>query len=37
MLFFNTNEEINRLRKGISRLLNKGMSNIYLKVTIKKR
>ena len=26
----------NRLRKEISRLLSKGMSNIYLKVTIEK-
>ena len=25
---------MNRLRKEINRLLNKGMSNIYLKVTI---
>ena len=37
MLFFNTNEEINRLRKEISRLLSKGISNIYLKVTIEKK
>ena len=28
--------EINRLRKEINRLLSKGMSNIYLKVTIEK-
>ena len=27
-------KEINRLRKEINRLLSKGMSNIYLKVTI---
>ena len=26
--------KINRLRKKLSRLLNKGMPNIYLKVTI---
>ena len=31
---FNSIKEINRLRKEISRLLSKGMSNIYLKVTI---
>ena len=37
MLFFNTNEEINRLRKEITRLLSKGISNIYLKVTIEKK
>ena len=29
-------KEINRLRKEINRLLNKGMPNIYLKVTIEK-
>ena len=33
-MFFNSIKEINRLRKEISRLLSKGMSNIYLKVTI---
>ena len=32
----NSVKEINRLRKEISRLLSKGMSNIYLKVTIEK-
>ena len=31
---FNSVKEINRLRK-INRLLSKGMSNMYLKVTIK--
>ena len=31
---FNSIKEINRLRKEINRLLGKGMSNIYLKVTI---
>ena len=31
---FNSIKEINRLRKEINRLLSKGMSNIYLKVTI---
>ena len=35
-MFFNSIKEINRLRKEINRLLNKGMSNIYLKVTIEK-
>ena len=29
-------KEKNRLRKEINRLLNKGMPNIYLKVTIEK-
>ena len=32
-MFFNSTKEINRLRKEINRLLRKGMSNIYLKVT----
>ena len=36
-MFFNSNKEVNRLRKEINRLLSKGMSNIYLKVTIKKK
>ena len=31
---FNSVKEINRLRKEINRLLSKGISNIYLKVTI---
>ena len=31
---FNSIKEINRLRKEINTLLSKGMSNIYLKVTI---
>ena len=31
---FNSVEKTNRLRKEITRLLSKGMSNIYLKVTI---
>ena len=35
-MFFNSVIEINRLRKEINRLLSKGMSNIYLKVTIDK-
>ena len=34
-MFFNSIREINRLRTEINRLLSKGMSNIYLKVTIK--
>ena len=33
-MFFNSNKEINRLWKEINRLLSKGMSNIFLKVTI---
>ena len=35
-MFFNSIKEVNRLRKEISRISNKGMSNIYLKVTIEK-
>ena len=35
-MFFNSIKEINRLRKEINKLLIKGMSNIYLKVTIEK-
>ena len=31
---FNSVKEINRLRKELSRLLSKGISNIYFKVTI---
>ena len=33
-MFFNSVKEINRLGKEINRLLSKGMSNIYIKVTI---
>ena len=33
-MFFTSIEEINRLRKEISGLLSKEMSNIYLKVTV---
>ena len=33
-MFFNSIKERNRLRIEINRLLSKGMSNIYLKVTI---
>ena len=33
-MFFNSIKEINRLRKEINRLLSKGISNMYLKVTI---
>ena len=36
-MFFNSIKEINRLRKEINRLLSKGMSNIYLKVTIEEK
>ena len=35
-MFFNSVKEINKLRKEINKLLNKGMSNIYLNVTIEK-
>ena len=35
-MFFNSIKEINCLRKEINRLLSKGMSNIYFKVTIEK-
>ena len=35
-MFFNSIKEINRLRIETNRLLIKGMSNIYLKVTIEK-
>ena len=35
-MFINSIKEINRLRKEINTLLNKEMSNIYLKVTIEK-
>ena len=34
-MFFNSVKEINRLRKEMNRLLSKGMSNIYLKVTMR--
>ena len=33
---FNSIKEINRLRKDINRLLSKGMSNIYLKLLLRK-
>ena len=35
-ILFNSIKEKNRLRKEINRLISKGMSNIYLKVTVKK-
>ena len=35
-MFFNSIKEIDRLRKETNRLLSKGMSDIYLKITIKK-
>ena len=35
-MIFNSIKEINRLRKETNRLLSKGMSKIYLKVTIEK-
>ena len=33
-MLFHSVKEMNRIRKGIDRLLSKGMSNVYLKVTI---
>ena len=36
-MLFNSIKEINRLGKEINRLLSKGMSNIYLKITVEKR
>ena len=36
-MFFNLIKEIDKLRKEINRLLIKGMSNIYLKVTTEKK
>ena len=36
MNVFSLVKKINRLRKEINRLLSKGMSNIYLNVTIEK-
>ena len=33
-MFLNSVKETNRLRKEINRLLSKGMSSIYLKITI---
>ena len=36
-MFFNSVKESNRLRKETSRLLSKGMSNIYLRVTIEEK
>ena len=35
-MFFNSDKEIDWLRKGINKLLITGMSNIYLKATIEK-
>ena len=35
-MLLNSIKEMNRLRKDINKLLSKGMSNIYLKVTIEK-
>ena len=36
-MFFNSINEINRLRKERNKLLSKGMSNIYLKFTMEKK
>ena len=33
---FNSIKEINRLRKEVNKLLSKGMSNIYLKVNLRR-
>ena len=35
-MIFNLIKEISKLRKGRNKLVSKGMSNIYLKVTIEK-
>ena len=35
-MFFNFIKEINRLRKQVNRLLSKGMSNICLKVLLRR-
>ena len=37
MIFYNSVKEINRLKKEIYRLLSKGTSNIYLKVTVEEK
>ena len=36
-MLFNSIKEMNRLRKKINRLLSKGMSNIYLKITTEEK
>ena len=36
-MFFNSINEINRLRKELNRSSGKGISNIYLKVTIEEK
>ena len=36
-MLFNSVKEINSSRKEINRLLSRGMSNIYLKITIEKK
>ena len=36
-MFLSSVKEINRLLKQINRLLSKGISNIYLKVTMEKK
>ena len=36
-MLFNSVKETNRLREETNSLLSKGMSNIYLKVTIQKK
>ena len=36
-MFFNSTKEIDRFREEINRLLSKGISNIYLKVTTEEK
>ena len=36
-MFFNSIKEMDRLKKEINRLLSKGMSNVYSKVTIEEK
>ena len=36
-MFFNSINEINRLRKELNRSSGKGISNIYLKVTVEEK
>ena len=36
-MFFNSVQEINRLGNEINRLLSKGRSDIYLKITIEEK
>ena len=36
-MFFSSIKEVNRLLKEVDGLLSKGMSNVYLKITIEKK